>query len=129
MKPRKVVGTVDTSEFVVALAASLGFLLALSFAEIPWSVVGALLLGGIVAAPLAAYVVRVLPARILGTAVGGIILITNMRTFMGAVGIEGATAMLLYALIVVVWVVALVHSIMVNRREKTRNEVTEGQPA
>jgi uncharacterized membrane protein YfcA len=129
MKPRKVVGTVDTSEFVVALSASLGFLLALSFAEIPWSVVGALLLGGIVAAPLAAFVVRALPARILGTAVAGVILITNMRTFMGAIGIEGATAMLLYALIVVVWVVALVHSIMVNRREKTSSEVAEGQPA
>jgi hypothetical protein len=129
MKPRKVVGTVDTSEFVVALAASIGFLLALSFAEIPWSVVGALLLGGIVAAPLAAFVVRTLPARILGTAVAGVILITNMRTFMGAVGIEGATATLLYVLIVVVWVAALVHSIMVNRREKARNEVAEGQPA
>ena len=129
MEPRKVVGTVDTSEFVVALAASIGFLLALSFAEIPWSVVGALLLGGIVAAPLAAFVVRMLPARILGTAVAGVILVTNMRTFMGAVGIEGATATLLYVLIVVVWVVALVHSIMVNRREKTSNEVAEGQPA
>jgi uncharacterized protein len=123
-----VVGTVDTSEFVVALAASFGFLLALSFAEIPWQVVGALLLGGIVAAPLAAYVVRILPARVLGTAVGGIILITNMRTFMGAIGIEGATAMLLYALIVVVWIVALVHSIMVNRREKG-DPATEGHPA
>src|ERR687898_2298636 len=127
-QPRKVVGTVDTSEFVVALAASIGFLLALSFAEIPWQIVGALLLGGVVAAPIAAYVVRVLPARILGTAVGGIILVTNMRTFMGAIGIEGATAMLLYALIVVVWIVALVHSIMVNRREKG-DPATEGHPA
>jgi uncharacterized membrane protein YfcA len=129
MQPRKVVGTVDTSEFVVALAASIGFLLALSFAQIPWQIVGALLLGGVVAAPIAAYVVRVLPARILGTAVGGIILVTNMRTFMGAVGIEGALAWLLYAVIVVVWITALVHSIMVNRQEKTRNAVTEGQPA
>ena len=128
MQPRKVVGTVDTSEFVVALAASFGFLLALSFAEIPWQVVGALLLGGIVAAPMAAYIVRILPARVLGTAVGGIILITNMRTFMGAIGIEGATALLLYALIVVVWIVALVHSIMVNRREKV-DAATEGHPA
>src|ERR687884_1865874 len=35
MGPRKVVGTVDTSEFVVAVSASVGFLLALSFADIP----------------------------------------------------------------------------------------------
>jgi uncharacterized membrane protein YfcA len=129
MQPRKVVGTVDTSEFVVALAASIGFLIALSFAQIPWQIVGALLLGGIIAAPIAAYIVRILPARILGTAVGGIILVTNMRTFMGAVGIEGATALLLYALIVVVWIAALAHSIMVNRREKGKNAVTESQPA
>jgi uncharacterized membrane protein YfcA len=129
MQPRKVVGTVDTSEFLVALAASIGFLLALSFAQIPWQIVGALLLGGIIAAPIAAYIVRILPARILGTAVGGIILVTNMRTFMGAVGIEGATALLLYALIVVVWLAALGHSIMVNRREKGKNAVTESQPA
>jgi uncharacterized membrane protein YfcA len=129
MQPRKVVGTVDTSEFVVALAASIGFLIALSFAEIPWQIVGALLLGGIVAAPIAAYIVRILPARVLGTAVGGIILVTNMRTFMGAVGIEGATAWLLYAVIVVVWVAALVHSIVVNRQEKGKNAVAESQPA
>jgi hypothetical protein len=48
---------------------------------------------------------------------------------MGAIGIEGTTALLLYGLIVVVWLVALVHSIMVNRREKTGSEVAEGQPA
>ena len=128
MQPRKVVGTVDTSEFVVAVSASVGFLISLSFADVPWTVVGALLLGGVVAAPVAAYIVRILPARILGTAVAGVILITNMRTFMGAIGIEGATAMLLYALIVVVWIVALVHSIMVNRREKV-DAATEGHPA
>ena len=35
MEPRKVVGTVDTSEFLVALCASVGFLISLSFVEIP----------------------------------------------------------------------------------------------
>ncbi len=118
MQPRKVVGTVDTSEFVVALAASIGFLLALSFAQIPWQVVGALLLGGVVAAPVAAYVVRILPARILGTAVGGVILVTNMRTFLGAIGVEGALAVAIYVLIVAVWVAAFAHSVIVNRREQ-----------
>jgi uncharacterized protein len=118
MEPRKVVGTVDTSEFVVALAASVGFLLSLSFAEIPWQVVGALLLGGVIAAPIAAWIVRILPMRILGTAVGGVILVTNMRTFMGAVGIEGTLATFLYLAIVAVWIAALAHSIIVNRQEK-----------
>lgn len=125
MQPRKVVGTVDTSEFVVALAASIGFLLALSFAQIPWQVVGALLLGGVVAAPVAAYVVRILPARILGTAVGGVILVTNMRTFLGAIGVEGALAVAIYILIVAVWLAALAHSVIVNRREQKASTQAE----
>ena len=128
MQPRKIVGTVDTSEFLVALAASIGFLLTLSFAQIPWQIVGALFVGGIIAAPIAAYIVRILPARILGTAVGGIILLTNAKTFLEAVGISGGLAIFMYVLILVVWVAALGFSIQVNRMEK-RNEVAEGQPA
>jgi uncharacterized membrane protein YfcA len=128
MQPRKVIGTVDTSEFIVAFAASIGFLISLSFVDIPWQLVGALLVGGVIAAPMAAWIVRILPARIMATAVGGIILVVNMKTFLETIGIEGGIAIILYLLIVVVWVVALVHSIMVNRQEKT-NAAREGHPA
>ena len=128
MQPRKVIGTVDTSEFLVAFAASVGFLISLSFADIPWQLVGALLLGGLIAAPIAAWIVRMLPARIMGTAVGGIILIVNMKTFLEAIGVSGGLALAIYVLIVVVWLAALSHSIMVNRQEKKR-AVAEGQPA
>src|SRR5688500_5763419 len=82
MEPRKVVGTVDTSEFVVAVCASLGFLLALGSQPIRWSTVGAILVGGLVAAPLAALLVRRLHPRTLGAAVGGMILLTNARTLL-----------------------------------------------
>jgi hypothetical protein len=119
----------DAGEFVVASCASVGFLLALSVSEIPFDVVGALLVGGLVAAPGAAWLVRLLPMRILGTAVGGVILITNMRTFLGAIGISGGTATLVYVLIVVVWLAALAFSIWVNRQDKARGSVAEGQPA
>jgi hypothetical protein len=118
MEPRKIIGTVDTSEFLVALSASIGFLFALSFAQIPWTVVGALLLGGVVAAPIAAYIVRIMPARILGSAVGGLILVTNMKTFLEAVGVGGVLAVLIYILIVAVWIAAVVFSIRVNRQEQ-----------
>jgi uncharacterized membrane protein YfcA len=118
MEPRKIIGTVDTSEFLVALSASIGFLFALSFAQIPWTVVGALLLGGVIAAPIAAYIVRILPARILGSAVGGLILVTNMKTFLEAVGVSGALAVLIYILIMAVWIAAIVFSVRVNRLEQ-----------
>ena len=127
MQPRKVIGTVDTSEFLVAFAASVGFLISLSFADIPWQLVGALLLGGLIAAPIAAWIVRILPARIMGTAVGGFILIVNMKTFLEAIGVSGGLALLIYVLIVVFWVTALAHSIMVNRQEKRAK--AESQPA
>src|ERR671916_1998032 len=132
MEPRKVIGTVDTSEFVVAICASIGFFYALSFAEVPWQVVGALLIGGIFAAPIAAYVVRILPTRILGTAVGGLILVTNMRTFLGAIGLRSDPVIpwLIYAVIVAVWIAALVFAIQMVRQERTAVEQPgEGSPA
>ncbi len=127
MEPRKIIGTVDTSEFVVALCASLGFLFSLTFAEIPWQVVGALLLGGIFAAPLAAFIVRLLPARILGTAVGGVILIVNMKTFFEAIGVSGSGATVGYLLIVTVWAAAIIFAITAIRRDRTVG--TQSQPA
>ncbi len=118
MEPRKVVGTVDTSEFVVALSASAGFLLTLSFADVPWGVVGALLGGGIVAAPIAAWVVRHLNSRVLGTAVGGFILLTNSKTFLGAVGLDTSLNLLVYVAILIVWFTALYFAVRSLRRDQ-----------
>ena len=127
MEPRKVVGTVDTSEFLVSVAASIGFLIALSFADIPWGIVGALLVGGVIAAPIAAYIVRLVAARILGTAVGAIILITNMKTFLEAIGVSGGTATVIYLLIAIVSVAAIAFSIFVTRQEEA--PAAEGEAA
>jgi uncharacterized membrane protein YfcA len=130
MQPRKVIGTVDTSEFIIAVCASIGFFFALSFAQVPWTVVGALLIGGVFAAPIAAYVVRILPTRVLGTAVGGLILVTNMRTFLGAIGLRSDPVIpwLVYAVIVAIWVAALVFAVQIVRREE-RTATDEGLPA
>jgi uncharacterized membrane protein YfcA len=117
MEPRKVVGTVDTSEFLVALCASAGFLVSLSFAEVPLGVTAALLAGGVFAAPIAAWLVRKLHPRILGTAVAGIILVTNARTLLNTYGVENGTAASVYILIVAIWLLALVLAISAARRE------------
>ena len=58
LEPRKVIGSVDTSEFVVVLSASAGFLLGLGTSGIPFGYVGALLACGVAAAPIAAWLVR-----------------------------------------------------------------------
>src|ERR671917_1215325 len=82
MEPRKVIGSIDTSEFLVAVAASLGFLFALGSQGIDFAWVVALLIGGLIAAPLAAWLVRHVPPRLLGSLVGGIIVLTNTRTLL-----------------------------------------------
>jgi len=125
MEPRKIIGTVDTSEFVVAVCASVGFLFGLSFAEVPWTIVGALFVGGLIAAPVAAYIVRILPTRIMGTAVGGFILVVNANTFFSAIGLSTGIATVAYILLVAVWIAALVFAIGARRQDQ---EEAEGQP-
>jgi len=125
MEPRKIIGTVDTSEFVIAVCASVGFLFGLSLAEVPWTIVAALFLGGLIAAPVAAYVVRILPTRIMGTAVGGFILVVNANTFFGAIGLPSGVATVAYVLLVGVWIAALVFAIGARRQDQ--EEAAEGQ--
>ena len=86
LEPRKVVGSVDTAEFVVAVGGSLGFLVALGGQGIDWPVRGALLLGGVVAAPVAALLVRLLAPRVLGVSAGGLIVLTNLKTLGDSIG-------------------------------------------
>ena len=125
MEPRKIIGTVDTSEFVIAVCASIGFLFGLSLAEVPWTIVSALFLGGLLAAPIAAYIVRILPTRIMGTAVGGFILVVNANTFFGAVGLSSSLSAVAFILIIAVWIAALAFAIGARRQDQ--EEAVEGQ--
>lgn len=102
LEPRKVIGSVDTSEFVVALGASIGFLLGLQWNQIPVATVLALLAGGLVAAPLAAYLVRIVRPAVLGVAVSASILVTNARTLLNTFGVEGSARSALYVSILAV---------------------------
>ena len=118
MEPRRVIGTVDTSEFLVALGASVGFLLGLGRAGVDLPVVTALLVGGLLAAPLAAWLVRKVPSRLLGSSVGGLILVTNARTLLGAADAAGGTRTGVYVVLFTVWAAALAHSLHGLRRDR-----------
>lgn len=115
LEPRKVVGSVDTAEFVVAVGGSLGFLVALGRTGIDWALVGALLAGGVVAAPVAALVVRYLAPRVLGVAVGGLIVLTNLRTLADALGVPGVTTALLAAVVLNLWVLWIAWAVKLER--------------
>jgi uncharacterized membrane protein YfcA len=114
----KVIGTVNTSEFLVSLAASVGFLLALGAQVIRLDVLLPLLIGGVIAAPIAAWVVHRMNTRILGVAVGGLIVFTNARTVLDAVGVPADPRAWIYGGIVAVWVlsVAYVSALVLSAR-------------
>ena len=122
MEPRKVIGSIDTSEFLVALAASLGFLLALGSQGIDFVWVAGLLVGGMVAAPIAAWLVRHVPPRMLGSLVGGAIILTNTRTLLRSDWIDAADPVryAVYAALYAVWAAAVVHSFREHRKDRVQ---------
>jgi uncharacterized membrane protein YfcA len=117
MIPRKVIGTVDTSEFLVAVAASIGFILGIGSEAINFTTVAGLLIGGVIAAPVAAYLVRHIPGRLLGSLVGGIIIVTNSRTLMNAFEVDGGARAGVYAALFTIWGIAIAISVRGLRRD------------
>ncbi|ANE04959.1 sulfite exporter TauE/SafE family protein [Corynebacterium crudilactis] len=88
-EPRKVVGTVNTAEFLVSLAATLGFMLGL------WedlvanlAAVLALLIGGAIAAPIGAWMISRINATVLGGFVGTLIVALNLPKVLNIVGLD-----------------------------------------
>ncbi|SDU66222.1 sulfite exporter TauE/SafE family protein [Jiangella alkaliphila] len=120
LEPRKVIGSIDTSEFIVAVAASVGFLIGLGTENIDFAWVAVLLAGGVIAAPIAAYLVRVVPPRVLGSAVGGMIILTNGRTILRSdwVDAPGGVRAAVYVVVTVVWAAALAYSIRAHVRQQ-----------
>ncbi|MHA6795782.1 sulfite exporter TauE/SafE family protein [Pseudonocardia bannensis] len=125
--PRTVIGSVSTSEFLVTVAASLGFVIGLGGAGIDWLAVAGLVVGGMLAAPLAAWLVTKLPAAVLGAAVGGLIVLTNARTMFAAVGVAGSPRIAAYVVIAVVWLVLV--GMAVRRVRVARRSAPAEEPA
>jgi hypothetical protein len=86
------------------VGGSLGFLVGLGAQGIEWAYVLALMVGGVVAAPIAAVLVRYLPARVLGVAAGGLIVLTNLQTLADRANATAVTEGLLASLVFTLWV-------------------------
>ena len=89
MAPNRVIGTMNAAEFLVAVAASAGFILGLGLSAIDWRVLLPLMVGGIIAAPIGALIAHRLPMRIMGVTVGGMIIFTNTFTLLKAFDVPG----------------------------------------
>ncbi|KHL12167.1 hypothetical protein CLV56_1740 [Mumia flava] len=131
LEPRKTIGSIDTSEFLVAVAASLGFIVGIGSQGVNYSWALALLIGGMIAAPIAAWLVRHIPPRVLGSLVGGLIVLTNVRTLLRSdwVAASGQVAAVTYVVVAALWVSAVVWSVTQYRknRDEERRVVDEAE--
>lgn len=76
--PSQAVGTVSVAEIFVAAAAIFGFVSKIGLSNLSWDLAPALILGGAVTAPLAAYACRRLPSRMLTFGVGVLLIALNV---------------------------------------------------
>jgi len=76
---RTTIGSVNFSEFFVTLSQSIVFVLTLGFSEY-WQIILGLLIGGGIAAPLAARMTKRLPLKTLMIMVGALIILLSIRT-------------------------------------------------
>ena len=131
LEPRKTIGSIDTSEFLVAIAASIGFIVGIGSEQIDFAWVGALLAGGVIAAPIAAWLVRHVPPRVLGAAVGGVIILTNVRTLLRSDWIDAGDGLryAAYAVIFAVWAAAVAYSVRAHLADNRAVAAESPEPA
>ena len=119
-EPRRIVGTVTTAEFFVTTAATAGFAIGM------WedlvanlAAVVALLIGGVIAAPLAAWLVTRLNPILLGGIVGTLIVTLNLPVVFKALG-AGASVLVAVRVVVIVAGIALAIRGWKRARENSR---------
>jgi hypothetical protein len=117
---------VDSSEFLVAAAATVGFVLGTGGMAASVPVVLPLLAGGLVAAPIAAWLVKRLPSRVLGVAAGGLIVVTNTHLLFGFLDVPAAGIWL--TILVSGWVAAIVLVSLKHRRRLLPGDGRSGKP-
>ncbi|HZG72754.1 MAG TPA: sulfite exporter TauE/SafE family protein, partial [Chondromyces sp.] len=126
MVPRKVIGTVNTSEFAIAVSATAGFMISLGPSKVNWLWAGAIMLGGVIAAPIAAWVVKHMPTKIMAVIVSGMMIFTNVKAIFSYTTISNSIANIVYGSIAVIWIFIIYYVIQKNKKiaeqkEKTNN--------
>ena len=75
-QPRFAIGTANAAEFLVALATTLAF--SANFASVPWLNVLAIVAGGFITAPFAAWLAKHLPMKLMTMLVGSLVVLLSV---------------------------------------------------
>jgi uncharacterized membrane protein YfcA len=127
--PRKIIGSVDTAEWFVSVAAVVGFLISIGPEDVQWDIVIALMIGGVIAAPIAATIVQRAHGPALGTAVGGLVIVLSVDAFLHLIGIEPQIGFVVRVTVIAVTFAAVTYLIIHGRRNPPPAVVAEAAPA
>lgn len=109
VRPNYAIGCVNTAEVMVAATASISLVASLGQSRFNGAVVMAMLIGGAIAAPLAAWFIKRIPPRPVGLAVAALLLLTNARELAVWAGLVSSPWMwAIYLGIIAVVVIAFV---------------------
>jgi uncharacterized membrane protein YfcA len=117
LPPRFAVGSVNTAEVAVAVVAAGSLLASVGGDGIEAATVIAMLVGGVLASPLAAWLIKFLPPRPLGVAVAALLLVTNVRELAGWLDV-GAVRWVAYAVVALAVATAAVWPRLAARRSR-----------
>lgn len=129
LRPRTIIGTVSGSEFIVSICASVGFLLALGTAGIDWGITAMLLVGGSIAAPISAYLVRKFDDRALGTSVGALIILLNVDRVLLLAGLDPQVGFVVRIIVVALSGLLVAWLVLRGRAPMARQDGVEAGPA
>jgi len=75
--PKYTIGSVNLAEFFIALSSSLTFVTLIGLTH--WTIIGGLIIGGMIAAPLAAYLANKIPTKSIMLLVGIVVIILSLK--------------------------------------------------
>jgi hypothetical protein len=75
--PRYTIGSVNLAEFFITLAGSITFIVLIGLTH--WAIIIGLILGGLIAAPIAAWLANKIPAKATMILVGIVVIITSLK--------------------------------------------------
>ncbi len=76
--PRYTIGSVNTAEFAIAFASGITFVLFDGI--VGWQVIAGLIVGGVIAAPMSAYLVNKIPRKPMTVLIGILLIFLSLRT-------------------------------------------------
>lgn len=75
--PKYAIGSVNLAEFFVSLASSITFFTLIGLTH--WTIIAGLIIGGIIAAPIAAYLANRIPTKVIMILVGVVVIIASLK--------------------------------------------------